>query len=397
MGCSDSNEKVESTECCKDSSSGGNSCEAEMIDQCLDYAVKAKQHGKKVVGIMCEFAPREIIMAAGALSVCLCGGSQDTVATAEKSLPAGLCPLIKSTFGYHAEKSNPFLEMADLVVAETTCDGKKKMFELMGETRPMHVMDLPQLLDNPNAKSLWREQCEKLKDTLEMRFDITITSENLKSAVVEMNRERKLRRELAFLMARKKPPFTGRNVLSYNSIIVGVPWSLERYEKALKEYSACNGCDELASRVRVLLTGVPTVHGAERVVEIIESHGGLVVAQENCTGLKPIIDDVEITDGDIIAAIADKYLALPCSVMSPNKPRFELLSMLVEKFSPDCIIDLSWQGCLTYDVESYYVRRFAKDASLQFLKIQTDYSPSDSARLTARIEALMESVQKRKK
>jgi len=282
-------------------------------------------------------------------------------------------------------------------LAETTCDGKKKMFELMAETRPMHVMDLPQLPDSPDAKSLWREQCTELKDTLEQRFNVTITSENLKSAVAEMNRERKLRRELAFLMARKKPPFTGRQVLSYNSVIAGVPWSLERYEKALKEYSACCGCDELAGRVRVLLTGVPTVHGAERVIEIIESHGGLVVAQENCTGLKPIMDDVEITNGDILDAIADKYLALPCSVMSPNKPRFDLLGRLVEKFSPDCLIDLSWQGCLTYDVESYYVRRFAKDSRLPFLKIQTDYSPSDSARLAARIEALMESAQGRKR
>ena len=40
---------------------------------------------------------------------------------------------MKSTFGYSLRGTNPFLEMADLVIAETTCDGKKKMFELMGD------------------------------------------------------------------------------------------------------------------------------------------------------------------------------------------------------------------------------------------------------------------------
>jgi len=34
--------------------------------------------------------------------------------------------------------------MADLIVAETTCDGKKKMYELMGQTRPVYVLELPQ-------------------------------------------------------------------------------------------------------------------------------------------------------------------------------------------------------------------------------------------------------------
>ena len=103
----------------------------DMIDHCYDYAEAAKAPGRPVVGIMCEFTPREIILAAGAVPVCLCGGSAATIPAAEEHLPANLCPLIKSTYGYHVTGRNPFLKWADLVVAETTCDGKKKMFELM--------------------------------------------------------------------------------------------------------------------------------------------------------------------------------------------------------------------------------------------------------------------------
>ncbi len=115
-----------------------------MIQNCYEYATEAKAKGKHIVGIMCEYTPRELIMAADAVPVCLCGGSAEMIPPAEEDLPANLCPLIKSTYGYHLEKANPFLEMADLIVAETTCDGKKKMYELMGQTRPMYILELPQ-------------------------------------------------------------------------------------------------------------------------------------------------------------------------------------------------------------------------------------------------------------
>ena len=134
-----------------------------MIDHCLDYAQAAKTAGRPVVGILCEYTPRELILAAGAVPVCLCGGAVETIFPAEEDLPSNLCPLIKSTYGYHVLKANPFLEMADLVVAETTCDGKKKMYELMAQSRPMFVLELPQKSDDPDAMRHWISQIRRLR------------------------------------------------------------------------------------------------------------------------------------------------------------------------------------------------------------------------------------------
>ena len=91
-----------------------------MIQNCYEYATEAKAKGKRIVGIMCEYTPRELIMAADAVPVCLCGGSAEMIQPAEEDLPANLCPLIKSTYGYHLEKANPFLEMADLIAVSYT-------------------------------------------------------------------------------------------------------------------------------------------------------------------------------------------------------------------------------------------------------------------------------------
>jgi benzoyl-CoA reductase/2-hydroxyglutaryl-CoA dehydratase subunit BcrC/BadD/HgdB len=138
------------------------------------------------------------------------------------------------------------------------------------------------------------------------------------------------------------------------------------------------------------------VHGAERVLELIEDAGAVVVAMENCTGLKPILDDVDAEAPDILAAIARKYCHLPCSVMTPNTRRFDTLRSLAAKFRPHCVIELVWQACLTYDVESFRVRKLAEEElRLPYLKITTDYSPSDSARISERVQALFETIRAR--
>jgi benzoyl-CoA reductase/2-hydroxyglutaryl-CoA dehydratase subunit BcrC/BadD/HgdB len=150
---------------------------------------------------------------------------------------------------------------------------------------------------------------------------------------------------------------------------------------------------DLASRVRVLMTGVPMVHGAERVLEIVEDQGGLVVCMENCTGLKPVLEDVDATDDDPLRALAEKYFRLPCSVMTRNDRRLQTLRQLVMDYRPQCVVELIWQACLTYDVESSRVRRLAEDElGLPYLRIETDYSPSDCARIEVRVEALFETV-----
>lgn len=422
---------------------------ARMIPNCLEYATQAKREGRPIVGILCEYTPRELIMAAGAVPVCLCAGSASTIPAAEETLPSNLCPLIKSTFGYHVKRSNPFLEMADLLVAETTCDGKKKMYELMGDTRPMLVLELPQHADDGDSLERWLRELYKLKAALEQRFKTVITECRLRAAIATMNRERALRRRLAGFMRADAPPLTGRQLLDLKSSISGLPADLAQYERAIAQLeargdqavtppkpplgtggagargvcggsasaesvsarSACAGSGGTESvsagsesgsevhapnrpwRVRVLMTGVPTVHGAERVVELIENAGGLIVCAENCTGVKPILEDVNEDAPDLMRALAEKYYHIPCSVMTPNRRRMESLRKLAGEYRPDCVIELVWQACLTYDVESAGVKRLAEEElGVPYLKIVTDYSPSDSARIAVRIEALFETV-----
>ena len=315
------------------------------------------------------------------------------IAPAEEVLPANLCPLIKSTFGFHLEKANPFLEMAELIVAETTCDGKKKMYELMAESRPMHVLELPQKPDDADAFEHWHAEIKKLRNALERRFETQIDDDKLRAGIREMNLERRYRRELAEAMKSDAPSLTGCQLLEYGNIISCIPSDFEQYARGLEELKDVRPVANADQRVRVMLTGVPIAHGSERVLGLLEERGGLVVAMENCSGLKPILDDIDEDAEDPLRAIAEKYFHLPCSVMTRNSGRFDLLRRLAEEYRPECVVELVWQACLTYDVEAVSVHRFANDElKLPYLRIETDYSPSDSERIAMRIEALYETI-----
>ncbi|MBU4199798.1 MAG: 2-hydroxyacyl-CoA dehydratase family protein [Verrucomicrobia bacterium] len=365
----------------------------DMVDHCLDYAAAQKKQGKHIVGLTCEYTPRELILAAGGIPVCLCGGDEGMIPAAEEFLPSNLCPLIKSTFGYSVRKENPFLELAELVITETTCDGKKKMYELMAGNRRMYVLELTQKPDDPDALAHWIAELRKLGGVLAEQFGVRITAGKIRDAIALMNRERTLRRALAELMKAEAPPLTGCELLNMKSIIAGIPADLEQYAKALRVLPGRKLDPPASERIRVLLTGVPMPHGAERVIKIIENNGGLVVCQENCTGIKPILEDVDAGAGDLMLALAEKYFHLPCSVMTPNRRRLDLLRRLVAEYRPQCIVEVIWQACLTYDVESFFVRRLAEEElGRPYLRIETDYSPSDSARIGMRIQALFETI-----
>jgi benzoyl-CoA reductase/2-hydroxyglutaryl-CoA dehydratase subunit BcrC/BadD/HgdB len=119
----------------------------------------------------------------------------------------------------------------------------------------------------------------------------------------------------------------------------------------------------------------------------------LIVCAENCTGVKPILEDVDAGAADPILALADKYFRLHCSVMTKNDRRLAWLKTLASEYNADCVIELIWQACLTYDIESQRVKRLVEqELGLPYLRIETDYSPSDSARIAVRVEALFETV-----
>jgi benzoyl-CoA reductase/2-hydroxyglutaryl-CoA dehydratase subunit BcrC/BadD/HgdB len=358
---------------------------------------KAKEEGRKVVGIYCLYCPYELALAAGAIPVSLCGTRNEPIAAAEKSLPRNLCPLIKSSFGFAATDTCPFFHFSDLIVAETTCDGKKKMFELLKEYRSVHVMQLPQNQDFETALPYWLGQIRGLKARLEAEFNVAITDERLSAAIRLMNRERMALKELMDLAMQKPAPMSGMDMLTLKhrlAFLADKEAGIDLIREATEEVRARATRGEspfTAGTPRILLTGTPVGLGSDKVVKLIEECGASIVCFESCSGYKKFFTVRE--NGDPLRAIAEQYLKIPCSCMSPNTGRNELLGQLIEQFRVDGVVDLTWQACHTYNVESFSIKRLVEERyHLPFLQIETDYSESDTERLRIRIEAFLEII-----
>ena len=357
---------------------------------------QAKDSGKKVVGTYCLYSPAELIVAAGAIPVSLCGTSQNPIPAAEKVLPRALCPLIKSSYGFAITDTCPYFHFADLLLAETTCDGKKKMYELLGELKPLHLMQLPQV-QNEAALDYWLVELHRLIARLEAEFDVEITAAKLSAAILLLNEERRSLQALQDVCMRRPAPISGMDLLT---VLHNRGFSVDKREAVelldrltgeLLELSDRGISPFAASAPRILLTGVPVGLGSDKVVRIVEECGGSVVCFESCGGYKKV-DPVEVTI-DPLRAIAEKYLRIPCSCMSPNSGRLELVSRLVQDFQADGVIDLTWQGCHGYNIESLSLKRHLQaGAQVPFMQIETDYSESDSEQLKVRIEAFLEMI-----
>ena len=359
---------------------------------------EASQGGQKVVGMYCTFSPAEIALAAGAISVTLCGTKQEPIGEAEKTLPRNLCPLIKSSYGFAVSDTCPYFYFSDVLLAETTCDGKKKMYELMGKIKPMHIMNLPQTAVGDDALESWRNEMVKFKSFLEEKFEVEITEEQLRSAIKLMNKERDVMRRLHKLNAHKPAPLKGTDMMMaqwLKGFNVDREAGIQLMEELISETQSM--IDEGQSPFtedapRILLTGCPVGAGSEKVLKIIEEAGGSVVVLENCTGYKSIDIDVD-EEKDPLTALAEKYLATPCSCMSPNNNRLDLIGRLAKEYMADGVVDLTWQACHTYNIESFTVRNYVREElGLPFIQIETDYSDSDLGQLKVRLEAFLETM-----
>ena len=339
---------------------------------------QAKEAGKKVVGQYCIYSPLEIALAAGAIPVSLCGTKNDSIPVAETMLPRSLCPLIKSSFGFALQDSCPYLAASDIVVADTTCDGKKKMYELLAAYKPVVLL---------------RAQYAKLAAKLEKDFGVTITTDDLRDAIRLTNRLRRALKDVLDLAKRKPSPLTGMDLLDIcfrASFMPDYEQAIALLQDIAAEIGGASDGAVSPDAPRVLLTGVPTGLGSHKVIQLLEECGASIVCIDNCTCYKKVRLMMDET-ADPLTELAGRYLDTPCSVMSPNPNRYTALRELTEAFQADAVVDLTWQGCQTYDVESWSVKKFVREElDLPFLQIVTDYSEADTEQLKVRIEAFLE-------
>jgi benzoyl-CoA reductase/2-hydroxyglutaryl-CoA dehydratase subunit BcrC/BadD/HgdB len=360
--------------------------------------VNHKKNGGIVVGTYCTYAPEELIMAAGGISVGLCAGADVAPEEAMRFLPGNLCPLIKSSLGFKLAKVCPYIESCDLLVGETTCDGKKKFYEILGEMQPVHVMELPQK-KGQSDRDLWKSEVRALAARLEEVSGRKIDEASLKDAIKVVNDKRRALLRLAELRKSDPPVISGRDALLINQITFND--DPRRFTVKVNEL-----CDELEKRVeqgktiggpakpRIMISGCPMALPNWKLAQVIETSGAVIAMEEMCTGIRYFRNLVDETPSDLegmLDAIAERYLTIDCAVFTPNTERVENILGLVRDYDIDAVVYHALQACDPYTIEAYKVQKALDAAGVPMLYVETDYG-DDSGQISTRVQALLEMV-----
>jgi len=357
--------------------------------------IEARKNGKKFIGTFCIYVPDEIAMAADAIPVALCGGTQFSIPYGERMFPRDICPLIKSTFGLALSKTCPYGPIKDLGVGETTCDAKKKAWDVVN----FHVMEVPQKKGNLDS-ALWDQAVLDFKTRVEQLTGKKVEAERLSQAIKTMNEKRRAIQKLNEFRKHNPPPISGLDAL----VVMQAALNDEpvRFTNHLMDLN-----NELADRMkknlspfpkgskRVMISGCPSVAGNWKVHSLLEKSGAVVVIDETCTGTRYYENLVESSNNGLteqLKALADRYMKINCACFSPNNERMESIERLIGSYNVDGVVQYILQYCHGYNVEAIRVAGLLKKTNTPNLKIETDYSEEDIGQLRTRIDAFLEQL-----
>jgi len=355
--------------------------------------------GNKVVATYCVFVPEEIILAAGAIPVGLCAGAQFSVPIAEQVLPRDTCPLIKSSFGFKLGRVCPYVQTSHLIVGETTCDGKKKMFELLSEHHPVYVIEVPNK-KNPASRNLWLAEVIAFKEVIEKLTGNKITADRLARATKAVNDRRCALQRLYNTRKARPVPISGKDALlvtqvSFYDDVARCTQQVNALGEELEKRISTGEGVFPADAPRILVSGSPMAIPNWKLHHILETAGAAVVCEESCIGTRAFSDlvpDVAGTVEEQLRAIAERYMRIHCACFTPNDERLDDIVRLAREYQVDGVVHYNLQFCHTYAYEAIKVEKALKKEGIPLLRIETDYGDGDMGQLRTRIDAFLEMI-----
>jgi len=357
--------------------------------------IEARKSGRKFIGTFCIYVPEEIAMAVDAIPVALCGGTQFSIPYGEKMFPRDICPLIKSTFGLALSKTCPYGPIKDLGVGETTCDAKKKAWDVVN----FHVMEVPQKKSKLDF-DLWYQAVVEFKDRVEKLTGKKVKQERLSETINIMNEKRRALAKLNELRQHDPPPISGLDALvvmqaALNDEPIRFTGQLNRLNEEL-EKRIDKGVSPFSHHAkRIMISGCPSVMGNWKVHSLIEKTGAAIVIDETCTGTRyfeNLVEDGKKNLDEQLSALAERYMKINCACFSPNNERLESIEKIIDAYKIDGVVQYILQYCHGYNVEAIRVADVLKRRNLPNIKIETDYSEEDIGQLRTRIDAFLEQL-----
>lgn len=367
---------------------------------------EARKNGSKVVGYLCCYIPEEIITALGLIPVRLGrGGNERLVELGGHYISTQNCVFVRETLGLFLEKNDSYVKNTDIVAVSASCMQIYRAAELIryyAKSKTI-ILGVPRNFYTDEGREYFRKEMKWFVENMEKIAGKKLDNKKLEKSIELHNNIRKAIAEIYRFQAQEIAPITWREV--FDVIHAGFYLDRTRYlsflNNLLLELNQKNTEPKLKSnsQPRILLSGSIISPGDTKLINLIDEMGGRIVADDICTGLRPIVN-INVKS-PTVQGIADAYLdRIPCASL-PYLPsletdkRLQNLSNLIDTYQPDGMIYHTLRFCDAFSFKANETKNYFKDR-LSFMEIHTEYAGSDIEGVRTRVEAFLEMLREEK-
>jgi benzoyl-CoA reductase/2-hydroxyglutaryl-CoA dehydratase subunit BcrC/BadD/HgdB len=277
-------------------------------------ALEWKAQGGQVIGCLGSDVPEEFLIAAGFLTVRVCGDPGVSAETAGRYIERAFDPLVQSQFA-RIVVDGAYSYLDHLIVSRSS-DALVRVFYYLRELRRVEPsLPVPDLYffdflhSRYRTSALYnRDRARDLKRVVESWCGRPIAPEALTAAIATCEENRRLLRQLAALRAPGVPRMSGVQALQ----VIGASMFLPREEhsRLLRAFLAEAEEYPPLSGMRLFVTGSAQDHS--HFYELVESCGAVVVGEDHDWGNRHFAGEIDTT-ADPTDAIIDRYHLRPPS------------------------------------------------------------------------------------
>jgi benzoyl-CoA reductase subunit C len=332
---------------------------------------KAAAPGRKVIGYMPIYVPREIIHAANMLPLGIVGGGdQLEVIHGDAYYQSYICRIPRSTIELGLSGR---LDFVDGMLFPSICDVIRNlsgMWKMMFPNVYSRYFDVPQNYRDDIGGNFYINELAELQDDLAKIRGQPIADEELRRSIELYNENRRLIRDLYAFRAER--PWQAPAAEVYLIVRAGLVLPVEEHSAMLRDYLAAARAEErpIRDNCRIVLTGVFCEQPPLNLIKSLELSGCYVVDDDLLLITRWLTADVP-AEGDPIKNLALAFLHHSESTAAkyePNqKEKGQHLVRAVKRSAAEGVIFACPSFCDPALLERPMLQHVLKDAGIPYI------------------------------
>ena len=281
---------------------------------------KAAVPGRKVIGYMPVYVPREIVHAAGMLPLGILGGGADMeVIHGDAYYQSYICRIPRSTIEMAI---NGKLDFVDGMMFPSICDVIRNLsgiWKLLFKDKYVRYFDAPQNFREEVGGVFYANEMRELRDGLAKLAGREVTDDDIRRSIVVYNENRRwVNRVYDF---RADFPWKAPSAEVYLLMRAGMVLPPEEHTLLMREYLAAAEAANRPMRdnCRVVLTGAFCEQPPLSLIKSLEMSGCYIVDDDLLLVTRWLLEDVP-TEGDPIENLSRAFLLHSAETAAKYEP-----------------------------------------------------------------------------